>query len=354
MAYKISEETVIGNEKTVITEPPVTVTGAMGIPIILEPGKTTTTPATAAESMKIYGQKDSLLDKKAFLQFEYPNSTDPNGPPIMVRLPFYEDPEIRESKTARYASMKPLSRASELFAYLGSNARTFSLSFKLTLPHLSNFFNTNKSMAGPSTGDPKQEMDKFFATTGFSPRSEGQIGPKASDYTDAFRPNPYLNKVDENKLSELGFPMTEIGYKRARPKKADMDRGEAIKDIFVYWIDIIRSSVYNNVQNPIFGPPIVRLTFGMMYRAIPCLVFNYSLAYDPNTGYDKDTLIPRVVKVDMELKEIRTGDYGAFKADQPNSVAGENLAGWESVITTSTNEIGGSLDVIPIIGNTGF
>ena len=348
MSYKISEETVIGTGSSEKTTPAFTMIGNFGIPITIPEGKKRI-PATAAESMTIYGQKDSLLEKKAFLQFEYPNTTDPNGPPIMVRLPFYEDPEIRESKSARYASMKPLSRASELFAYLGSDARTFSLSFKITLPHLSNLWNTNKSMAGNSTGDPEQNKAKFFSTAGFSERGEGQIGPKSSDYTNAFRPAP---PVDADQLGELGFPLTEEGYTRFR-KDTDVDRANAIKDIFVYWMDIIRSSVYNNVQNPIFGPPIVRLTFGMMYRAIPCLVFNYALSYDPNTGYDKDTLIPRVVKIDMELKEIRTGDYGTFKPDQAYSVAGENLAGWESVITASTNEIGGTLDVIPVIGPIG-
>jgi len=343
MSY-INGENVVGFEKTVTTQtikiPP------LGVPIEV----TKTTPATAADAMLTYGQKNSLLEKKAFLQFEYPNTTDPNGPPIMIRLPFFEDPEIRESKSARYASYKPLSRASELFSYLGSDARNFSLTFKLTLPHLANLFNTNKSMAGPQTGDPKQEIAKFFTTAGLTAPSESRIGPQASEYTDAFYPNPYLNKVDDNALRELGLPLTEAGYRKTRPKKGDIDKGNAVKDVLVYWIDMIRSSVYNNVTNPIFGPPIVKLTFGMLYRAIPCLVFNYSISYDPNTGYDKDTMIPRVVKVDMELKEIRAGDFGSFDAAESTSVAGENLAGWESVITTSTNEIGGTLDVLPVIG----
>jgi hypothetical protein len=132
----------------------------------------------------------------------------------------------------------------------------------------------------------------------------------------------------------------------------DNTRGDAVKDIVTYWLDVIRSSTYNNVQNPLFGPPIVRLTHGLMHRGIPCIVTNYSFTYDPNTGYDKDTLLPRVIKVDMELKEVRTGDFGTFDPSplQAETEAGDNLAGWEAVIQSNPNQIGGTLDSLQRIG----
>ena len=98
------------------------------------------------------------------------------------------------------------------------------------------------------------------------------------------------------------------------------------------------------------GPPIVRLTHGILYRSIPCITTNYSFSFDPNTGYDKDTMIPRVLKVDMELKEIRAGDFSEFDPSEANSIKGENLAGWEAVITNNNNQIGGTLDVVPDMG----
>ena len=333
--YNVNGENVVGFKGTVGPGAGLGVVGPME-------------PATAAQRQEAYYQKNSLLDKKAFLQFEYPNTTDPNGPPIMIRLPFFEDPEVRESKSARYASYKPLSRASELFSYLGSDARNFSLTFKLTLPHLANLFNTNKATAGPPTGDSQQLKAAFFETAGLTAPGENRIGPQASEYTNVFSPTP-SDAVDNQKLKDLGIPLTKAGYDKASPSEAGVDKANSLRDILVYWVDLIRSSVYNNVSNPIYGPPIVKLNFGMLYRSIPCLVFNYSLSYDPNTGYDKDTMIPRVIKVDMELKEIRSGDFGTFKAAEPSTAAGENLAGWESVITTSTNEIGGTLDVLPVI-----
>jgi len=308
------------------------------------------------ETMKIYGIKDSLLEKKSFLQFEYADDMDPDGPPKIVRLPFYEDPEIRESKSARYASYKPVSRASELFAYLGSDARSFNLTFKLTLPHLINMLNTDRGIVSPK-GKSSLEAKKEFFGSEYGERDSKVIGPRASDYDEAYSPQPYsdaesLREKADVITNELGYPLTPEGYLAWSETATAVNRkkGEAGRDLLVYWIDIIRTSVYNNVQNPVLGPPIVRLTHGILYRGIPCITTNYSLSFDPNTGYDKDTMIPRVLKVDMELKEIRAGDFTKFDASEANSIKGENLAGWEAVITSNTNQIGGTLDVVPDLG----
>tara|TARA_R100001530_G_scaffold19810_1_gene16647 strand:+ start:759 stop:1751 length:993 start_codon:yes stop_codon:yes gene_type:complete len=303
---------------------------------------------TAAESMKTNLIKSSLLEQKSYLQFEYPNEIDPTAPPRILRLPFFEDPEIRESKTARYASYKPTSRASELFAYLGSDARGFNLIFNLTLPHLAAMLNTDRGRLSPKTMGTKEAKESFFA--GSQGRAYDAIGPKSSDYTKKYSPTPFVGQTEGLPLQELGYPLTPEGYD-AWWHDSKVDGGDTIKDLLVYWIDIIRSSVYNNVQNPVFGPPIVKLTHGILYRNIPCIVTNYSIAFDPNTGYDKDTMIPRVIKIDMELKEIRAGDFGQFNASKVNSIEGENLAGWEAVLTSNDNQIGGTLDVLPILNS---
>jgi hypothetical protein len=161
-------------------------------------------PPTAADSMKAYKVKNSLLDKKSYLQFEYPNEVDIGGPATRLRLPFYEDPEIRESKSSRYASYKVMSRASELFSYLGSDARQFSLSFKITLPHIANMFNTNLASQGPSTGSKKEEMDKFFANSGFAADTNETIRPRAGDYRNAYTPDGHDPTIDQAQINELG------------------------------------------------------------------------------------------------------------------------------------------------------
>jgi len=304
---------------------------------------------TTADTLRIPKTRDSLLDQKGFLQFEFPNDTNPDGPPRIVRLPFFEDPEIRESKSAKYASYKPLSRASELFSYLGSDARGFSLTFKMTTPHLVSMFNSNVKKSTGSYNSEQQEIAKFFENS--QNRQPGSIGPDAWSYKEKYSPPAFYGDMAQSDIEDLGFPFTPEGYEQwyATASPSEREKGNTVLDVVSYWVDLIRSSTYNNVTNPIFGPPIVKLTFGMLFRAIPCICTNYSMAYDPNTGYDKETLLPRVLKIDMELKENRAGDFGNFSANQPEEVAGENLAGWEAVITDSTNMIGGTLDVIPRI-----
>ena len=300
----------------------------------------------AAATLRIPKTRDSLLDQKGFLQFEFSNPTDPDGPPRVVRLPFFEDPEIRESKSAKYASYKPISRASELFSYLGSDARNFQVTFKMTIPHLVAMYNSNVKKSTGSYNSEQQEISKFFENSSF--RTSNDISPAAYSYKEKYSPS--IGPTQEE-LSLLGFPLTPEGYAEwyNAASLIEREKGNAVLDVVTYWVDLIRSSTYNNVQNPIFGPPIVKLTFGMLFRAIPCICTSYSLAYDPNTGYDKETLMPRVLKIDMDLKENRAGDFGTFDASKPDEVAGENLAGWEAVITDNTNQIGGTLDVIPSI-----
>ena len=162
-----------------------------------------------SETMKIYGIKDSLLDKKSFLQFEYADDMDPDGPPKIVRLPFYEDPEIRESKSARYASYKPVSRASELFAYLGSDARNFNLTFKLTLPHLVNMLNTDRGTVSPKGKSKKEAMKDFFGSE-YGERDSKTIGPRSDDYLNVYSPGSNVEALQDNAsviTNELGYPL---------------------------------------------------------------------------------------------------------------------------------------------------
>ena len=214
---------------------------------------------------------------------------DPDGPPKIVRLPFYEDPEIRESKSARYASYKPVSRASELFAYLGSDARNFNLTFKLTLPHLVNMLNTDRGTVSPKGKSKKEAMKDFFGSE-YGERDSKTIGPRSDDYLNVYSPGSNVEALQDNAsviTNELGYPLTPEGYMAWYDTASYTSRlkGEATRDLLVYWVDIIRTSAYNNVQNPVLGPPIVRLTHGILYRSIPCITTNYSFSFDPNTGF---------------------------------------------------------------------
>ena len=132
--------------------------------------------------------------------------------------------------------------------------------------------------------------------------------------------NALLNQADAQQL--------------AAQEKTENDQNVKTKytiiDLIVYWTNIIRSSVVNYSKNPIFGPPIIRLRHGIMYQDVPCICTNYSIDYNEAAGYDLDTLLPRQLRVQLKLEEIRTGDFSEF--DQTDIIKKDNLAGWEAVV----------------------
>lgn len=101
-------------------------------------------------------------------------------------------------------------------------------------------------------------------------------------------------------------------------------------NLVLCWINLIRGSVLNNSRSTIYGPPIVRLTHGPMYNAVPCLVEDYSIRILDEAGYDLHTLTPKRLEVTLNLLESRTGNFGSY---QPTTNPdGDNLTGWESII----------------------
>ena len=132
--------------------------------------------------------------------------------------------------------------------------------------------------------------------------------------------DPKTQKISNKKSEKNQSNLTESSIQKLK-----------IIDILIYWINIIRASVVNNAQNPIFGPPIIRLRHGVLYQDVPCICTGYNIDFDEVAGYDLQTLLPRRIKVDMKLEEFRTGNFKTF--DQNNVIARDNLAGWEAVLT---------------------
>ena len=91
----------------------------------------------------------------------------------------------------------------------------------------------------------------------------------------------------------------------------------------------IRSTVVNNTVNPEYGPPLVRLDWGILFRDVPCVCKGYSMTINDRGGYDKNTLLPRIIDVTMNLEEARTL--------QTSQVIGDSLIGWEVLIGTEQN-----------------
>ena len=337
---------------------------------------------------------DRGLAQRAKLKYYFPGTE--GEAPTVISVPFFENPVIRERKRARYKKYALVARSSDLYAYLGAESRKISVEFFMSFPHIleeAPGLTREKITNQQRSYDPsverarfKRSQDKgkdytdnlnrtstrlteeFINLEGMKGaalnvlRSEwAQKGASPAELT--YIRNTYqLTDVDvtTNQLTGMAVGLTtslamglmgfgagsQINYEIQGPTPTDKEAFKSaatdntryrILDLLVYWVNIIRSSVINKADNPIMGPPIIRLTHGLMYQNIPCICTDYDISWEERAGYDLHTLMPRRIKVSLNLEELRTGDFGSFSDHDPtimgDPIRNDNLGGWESIIS---------------------
>lgn len=332
--------------------------------------------APAPKSRTGPGIVDRRLSDRSFLNFQFPTDRE-GGPPLSVILPFFENIKISEKKRARYQKYNPVSRSSELYTYLGANSRQLLLTFSLTLKHIEAEGPNVETYMNALTEESYDKIKQRF-------KGESQSPPTSQA---VLLGGKYIQDVKESANTVLTswysfFDPYEMGYMEARygmlaePQSVAMEAAAAatpgiggmlwagaqqasegifaqdsnemlarkmkVLDMVIYWVNLVRSSVVNNAMDPTLGPPVVRLTHGLMYQDIPCICMNYSVEADPLAPIDVDTLLPQRINIEMNLEEMRTGNFGQFrKVDEgATAISRDNLAGWEAVITHSTMDPG--------------
>jgi len=330
---------------------------------------------------------DRQVPERTNLSFYFPKPTQ-GEEYYIVRLPFFENIIIKETKKARYQKYSLISRSSNLYSYLGADSRQLSLSFNMTMPHIleehpglkledyidfytndkDNLEAEKKMFKEPYKVDDKKPggmafnlgtkytkdlakataktvlmnatvsnslnlQDKHFLQSRYG-ISEGEMNSVNTMGNIAKNTNP-TNMFNPGAMYSVALNAAEAAQAEAKlniENNQDLQVRYRIIDIIIYWTNIIRASVANNAQNPIYGPPIIRLNHGILYQDIPCICTNYSINYNEAAGYDMDTLLPRQLQVSMKLEEIRTGDFGVFSTNVNDVVKRDNLAGWEAVV----------------------
>ena len=318
---------------------------------------------------------DRRLPERTYLMFYFPKAQQDF---FVVRMPFFENPKISEKKKANYQKYNVIGRSSNLYTYTGSNSRQFNVEFNMTLPHiLSEYPNINRDkFIGEAKYDSGEVAKaKFFTKADKTPIEQSKIYTskffKIEDLKDSARQvllsdwgrqgitnseknylaTTYgLSQSDFNYESAVAFSqntsetglqtVTSIETAIAQAATASLSEAESDKlqmiDLIIYWVNIVRSSVINNANNPILGPPVVRISHGVMYQDVPCICTDYKIDFDEKAGYDIQTLLPRKLRISMNLEEFRTGDFGKF--DQNNIVARDNLVGWEAIFEEDSIE----------------
>jgi len=328
---------------------------------------------------------DRALPERTKLMFYFPVPTQ-GSDFYVIELPFFENVSIKENKKAKYQKYSLISRSSNLYSYLGADSRNLTLSFNMTLPHildehpgctLDQFVKYEK--------DPKNtdaEKKKFLEPYKENTAPKGMAFELGTNYTKKLAKSTAqsvllnstitnslniedrhlmqsrygISESDMNSINTLGnvtkniisnplsiFNPGALGNHVRNAQDAAQEEAKLniennqntqikyrIIDLIIYWTNIIRSSVVNNSENPLYGPPVIRLRHGILYQDIPCICTNYTIDYNEAAGYDLDTLLPRQLKITMKLEEIRTGDFGEF--DTTDIIKKDNLAGWEAVV----------------------
>ncbi len=312
---------------------------------------------------------DRALPERTKLMFYFPMPTTGDSY-YVVELPFFENVTIKESKKANYQKYSLISRSSNLYSYLGADSRMLTLNFNLSLPHILEEHpevNLDKYISYMQDKDNVElEKQKFLEPYKAQSLPNSMAFKLGTEYTkslakdsakqvlndlgtlnvldrEAIRSRYGLNSLELDQISQnpesvtteipnVDFDQQQVEYSESQQQKYK------IIDLIIYWTNIIRSSVVNYTNNPIYGPPILRLSHGVMYQDIPCICSNYSIDYNEAMGYDADTLLPRQISISLKLEELRTGDFGEF-APKGNPLQRDNLAGWEAVVLGETNSM---------------
>lgn len=253
------------------------------------------------------------LEERSHLVFEF----DYEGGKKRAYLPFIENIQISESNKSNLATYSLLGRAGQIFSYQGADSRSIKIKFSFKLLHLIQTYKTDG-------------IDSKFFThfLNFSDKTSEISNPINHA---SIHKNYYDKKLQTNNLFQKDFKdilnKGQINFLNGgNPKETLTDF--AINTI-IYWINLVRSSTKNNSANTTFGPPIIRVTHGPMYNAIPCVAQDYSITIDEAAGYDAVTMFPRGINIDLDLLEVRTGNFGKFKSFSKTN--GDNNVGWEAV-----------------------
>lgn len=305
---------------------------------------------------------DRGLPQRSKLRYYFPTT---EGRYTAITLPFFENPIIKEDKRARFKKYATVGRSSNLYSYHGSDSRKFTVSFNLTFPHIMDdhrdayYYLNNYNVYRDLSNEEKVEEFKIrrvknedkgllndVLTKNYLSLEEVVNSQKQIINKSPFGNNRYINsrlgtQEDNTYLStSVVDSISKYPFYTSEEEKEKLDKEEEERkektssksrhlDIVTFYVNLIRAGVINNAENPLLGPPVVRMIHGSLYRDIPCICEDYSISFNEDAGYDIDTLMPRQIRVTLKLEEFRTGNFGKFRAYSSDPILRDNLAGWE-------------------------
>jgi len=281
-------------------------------------------PETVAFVQDRYNQ---ALEERGYLKFKFLNANESN-----FVIPFFENPQIQETRQAKYAVNEVMNRNEPYRLFTGAQPRQVRLSFRMTLPHIMTFSMVNqvreaeKMMVYDSFWANNRNIQEAnaWSTIASSP-IVGHLGSappetffqvsKAFHEEADFRYDVEFDSKWDDAVSAIGefsegqVPQPNQPYNNSQKiLKGEVDGKVHSFLMYVqHMIDTIRSSVVaaanvGNGSTP--GPPLAYLKFGTLFNEDQFTVESYDLKFDGKSGYDNVTLLPRVIDITLNLKSF--------------------------------------------------
>jgi len=323
--------------------------------------------------------KSRQLENRSFLKFVFPQGGD--SKPVIFDLPFYENIFISETQNANLSRYSPVGRPGELYSHTGAKSRKLNLAFSITLPHIqfdSIALSLNRFLTSVLMETKAEKKARFLSNQNLEEGKNADRGRGDENVTDKVLLNVRngvtrffgadaiddfgLNKQDRETLArgtqrfaDENLTGNDFAQSVADTARADADENKSTDKfhslfsnltaltVVYWWTNMIRSSVLSNSKNPTLGPPILRLTHGLLYDNIPCVATSYNIEIDEDAGYELKTLTPRKLDFMLTLEEVRVGDLGDFSPG--TIVKQDNVAGWEAIFDH------GTMDPMRLYGN---
>lgn len=282
---------------------------------------------------------DKALEQRGYMRFHYSVDAQSIHSPTTRFIPFFEDPIIKENRSANYASHDVLLRNEPYRTYVNSSPRELSIEINFSLPQIIAYFNNYLPMISDrerqeldqiresireiiiedykfddkfKLGNEEQETGLIIGNTIFANSVPGE-GPRMP----AVNNIPLGDDAQENLFFMRGYA---IHWLLNSPRTKIIQTFESLAQHF---LNIIRTSVLSSSgqRGAIFGPPIFLLKFGALYDHLPCIVSKYDLEFRGDYGWQNSTLFPRVIRLKIDAQEFRQS-IGTFQSDENDSPPG--------------------------------
>ena len=311
---------------------------------------------------------NQVLEERSYVDFYFGNTDLQKR-----RVVFWENPDITESRSPRYASRNVVGRNEPMRLWVGSDARKVKLKFTYTHPHIAQFITMsymNKGNFGDWENGAVWSKSKDYAKLMMDQLTE-QFGPSFSMYLmegsksllsnrDRTQGPRWYEQLDYNRVvEEAGSvihgkeagPLTlyrTLGSGWAFGDTHGPNQNEQVSLLTTYYIqyviDTVRASVLGDTKNNdisfVNGPPIVRFRHGTVFNESPFIVTNFSINYDKSAGYETRSLLPRKIVFSLDLEEFRQ-THGS----QHGQLADGQLPG---IGATIADDVQGASDVISL------